>query len=72
MRREFWNKIINILSGVLIVAGLLLLFGAAGESDIYEGMGECLPLMVIVNKVAIGLPMIIVGVTILSNNKEDK
>lgn len=70
MRREFWNRTITILSGVLIVAGLLLLFGAAGESDIYEEMGECLPLMVIVKKVAIGLPMIVVGVMILNRRKE--
>lgn len=70
MRREFWNRTINILSGVLIVAGLLLLFGAAGESDIYEEMGECLPLMVIVKRVAIGLPMIVAGVMILNRRKE--
>lgn len=70
MRREFWNRTTSILSGVLIVAGLLLLFGAAGESDIYEEMGECLPLMVIVKKVAIGLPMIVAGVMILNRRKE--
>lgn len=72
MRREFWNKTINILSGVLIVAGLLLLFGAAGESDMYEEMGEYLPLMVNVKKIAIGLPMIVVGVMILNRRKEDE
>ena len=72
MRREFWNKTITILSGVLIVAGLLLLFGAAGESDMYEEMGECLPLMVNVKKIAIGLPMLVAGVVILNRRKEDE
>lgn len=72
MRREFWNKTINILSGVLIVAGLLLLFGAAGESDMYEEMGECLPLMITVKKIAIGLPMLAIGVVILNRRKEDE
>ena len=72
MRREFWSKTINILSGVLIVAGLLLLFGAAGESDIYEEMGEYLPLMVSIKKIAIGLPMLVVGVMILNRRKEDE
>ena len=72
MRREFWNKTINILSGVLIVAGLLLLFGAAGESDMYEEMGEYLPLMVNVKKIAIGLPMIVAGVMVLNRRKEDE
>ena len=70
MRREFWNRTTSILSGVLIVAGLLLLFGAAGESDMYEEMGEYLPLMVIVKRVAIGLPMIVAGVMILNRRKE--
>ena len=72
MRREFWNKTTSILSGVLIVAGLLLLFGAAGESDMYEEMGEYLPLMVNIKKIAIGLPMIAVGVMILNRRKEDE
>ena len=72
MRREFWNKTINILSGVLIVAGLLLLFGAAGKSDMYEEMGEYLPLMVNIKKIAIGLPMLIAGVMILNRRKEDE
>ena len=72
MRREFWNKTINILSGVLIVAGLLLLFGAAGESDMYEEMGEYLPLMVNIKKIAIGLPMLVAGVVILNRRKEDE
>lgn len=71
MRREFWNKAISILSRVLIVAGLLLLFGAAGESDMYEEMGKYLPLMVTIKKVAIGLPMFAIGVMIL-NSKEDE
>lgn len=71
MRREFWNKALNILAGVLIVAGLLLLLGAAGESDMYDEMGEYLPLMVTIKKVAIGLPMFAIGVMIL-NNKEDE
>ena len=71
MRREFWNKAINILSGVLIVAGLLLLLGAAGESDMYEEIGEYLPLMATIKKVVIGLPMFAIGVMIL-NNKEDE
>ena len=72
MRREFWNKAISILSGVLIVAGLLLLFGAAGESDMYEEMGEYLPLMVTIKKIAIGLPMLVAGVMILNRRKEDE
>ena len=72
MRREFWNKTVNILSGVLIVAGLLLLFGAAGESDMYDEMGEYLPLMVNVKKIAIGLPMLVAGVVILNRRKEDE
>ena len=72
MRREFWNKTVNILSGVLIVAGLLLLFGAAGESDMYDEMGEYLPLMVNIKKIAIGLPMLIAGVMILNRRKEDE
>ena len=72
MRREFWDKTTSILSGVLIVAGLLLLFGAAGESDIYEEMGEYLPLMVNVKKIAIGLPMLVAGVVILNRRKEDE
>lgn len=71
MRREFWNKAISILSRVLIVAGLLLLFGAAGESDMYEEMGKYLPLMVTIKKIAIGLLMLAVGTTIL-NNEEDE
>lgn len=72
MRREFWNRTINILSGVLIVAGLLLLFGAAGESDMHEEMGECLPLMVNIKKIAIGLPMLVAGIMILNRRKEDE
>lgn len=72
MRREFWNKTINILSGVLIATGLLLLFGAAGESDMYEEMGKCLPLMVTVKKMAIGLLMSAFGVMILNRRKEDE
>lgn len=72
MRREFWNKTINILSGVLIVAGLLLLFGAAGESDMYEEMSEYLPLMVTIKKMAIGLLMSTFGVMILNRRKEDE
>lgn len=72
MRREFWNKTINILSGVLIATGLLLLFGAAGESDMYEEMGKCLPLMVTVKKMAVGLLMSAFGVMILNRRKEDE
>lgn len=72
MRREFWNKATDILSGVLIVAGLLLLFGAAGESDMYEEMGEYLPLMVTIKKMAIGLLMSAFGVMILNRRKEDE
>lgn len=72
MRREFWNKTISILSGVLIATGLLLLFGAAGESDMYEEMGKCLPLMVTVKKMAIGLLMSAFGVMILNRRKEDE
>lgn len=72
MRREFWNKTINILSGVLIATGLLLLFGAAGESDMYEEMGKCLPLVVTVKKMAIGLLMSAFGVMILNRRKEDE
>lgn len=72
MRREFWNKTINILSGVLIAAGLLLLFGAVGESDMYEEMGKCLPLMVTIKKMAIGLLMSAFGVMILNRRKEDE
>lgn len=72
MRREFWNKTISILSGVLIATGLLLLFGAAGESDMYEEMGKCLPLMVTVKKMAVGLLMSAFGVMILNRRKEDE
>lgn len=72
MRREFWNKTINILSGVLIATGLLLLFGAAGESDMYEEMGKRLPLVVTVKKMAIGLLMSAFGVMILNRRKEDE
>lgn len=71
MRREFWNKAINILSRVLIVAGLLLLLGAAGESDMYGEMGKYLPTMVTIKKMAIGLLMLAVGTMIL-NNEEDE
>lgn len=70
MRREFWNKALNILAGALIVAGLLLLFGAAGESDLYDEMGEYLPLIVTIKKVIIGLPMLAVGTMILNRRKE--
>lgn len=69
MRREFWNKVLNIISGALVITGLLLLFGAAGELDMCEEMGEYLPLMATVKKVAIGLPMFAIGMMIL-NNKE--
>lgn len=72
MRREFWNKTINVLSGVLIATGLLLLFGAAGESDMYEEMGKRLPLVVTVKKMAIGLLMSAFGVMILNRRKEDE
>lgn len=71
MRREFWNKVINILSRVLIVAGVLLLLGAAGESDMYGEMGKYLSLMVTIKKMAIGLLMLAVGTMIL-NNEEDE
>lgn len=71
MRREFWNKTINILSRVLIVAGVLLLLGAAGESDMYEEMGKYLPLMVTTKKMVIGLLMLAVG-TVILNNEEDE
>ena len=71
MRREFWNKAISILSRVLIVAGVLLLLGAAGESDMYGEMSKYLPLMVTIKKMAIGLLMLAVGTMIL-NNEEDE
>lgn len=71
MRREFWNKAISILSRVLIVAGVLLLLGATGESDMYGEMGKYLPLMVTIKKMAIGLLMLAVGTAIL-NNEEDE
>lgn len=71
MRREFWNKAISILSRVLIVAGVLLLLGAAGESDMYGEMGKYLPLMVTIKKMVIGLLMLAVGTTILNNEGDE-
>ncbi len=55
-------KVRNTIGLILIIAGLIFTFGAVGESDMYVEMGEFLPLMVTVKKVALGLGAILIGV----------
>ena len=57
----------NIIGWVLIAAGFIFAFGAVGESDMYEEMGEFLPLMVTVKKIALGFGAMFLGMIV----KED-
>lgn len=56
------TKVRNTIGWILIVAGLIFAFGAVGESDMYEEMGEFLPLMVTVKKVALGFGAMLLGI----------
>ena len=55
------TKVRNTIGLVLTIAGLIFTFGAVGESDMYVEMGEFLPLMVTVKKVALGFGAMLLG-----------
>lgn len=57
-------KIRNVIGWTLVILGLIFVFGAVGESDMYEEMGEFLPLMVTVKKVALGFGVAFLGAII--------
>lgn len=56
----------NIVAVALIVLGLLFLFGAAGESDMYNRAGDFLPLAVTLEKVGTGIGLLLLGMFIKS------
>lgn len=51
----------NVVAGALIVLGLLLMFGAAGESDMYDEMGAYFPIGITFGKATIGIAMVAMG-----------
>lgn len=55
------NTFRNILALTFFICGFLFIIGAAGESDMYEEMGQYLPITVTIEKVGVGLGFIIVG-----------
>lgn len=57
-------KIRSVVGWTLIILGLIFVFGAVGESDMYEEMGEFLPLMVTIKKVALGFGVAFLGAII--------
>lgn len=57
----------NIIGWAIITAGFIFAFGAVGESDMYEEMGEFLSLMVTMKKITLGLGVMFLGMIV----KED-
>lgn len=57
-------RIRNVVGWTLVILGLIFVFGAVGESDMYEEMGEFLPLMVTIKKVALGFGVAFLGAII--------
>lgn len=54
----------NVVAGALIALGLLLMFGAVGESDMYDEMGTYLPIGLTIGKTTIGIAMVAMGVLV--------
>lgn len=63
-------KILNSIAGILALGGFLLLLGAAGESDLYDAMGQVLPVMVTVKKAFIGTGMLALSLFIWKKEEQ--
>lgn len=54
----------NTVATIFIVMGFIMLFGAAGESDMSEAAGEFLPLVTAIKKVGVGIGLLLLGMFI--------
>lgn len=59
----------NIIAVALIIGGLLLIFGAAGQDDVLDRTGEYLPVIVTIKKVGAGMALLLVGMFIKGRSK---
>lgn len=59
----------NIVAVALIIGGLLLIFGAAGQDNLLDRTGEYLPVIVTIKKVGAGMALLLVGMFIKGRSK---